>query len=135
MKKFNNTRYLSNKQINIGINKIHNKEYQNALEFINSGLENAIKVHSRENIELGNSALVEYHVQTHNYKETLLANKNATKFHDSIVNVASKKNMIAAQIQYETPKRMLKLKTWQKKIHCALKIQKKGHLLYGSRQL
>ncbi|PIF01612.1 MAG: hypothetical protein CR994_00455 [Maribacter sp.] len=110
LRKFKNIRYLGNTQINIGINKTHTKEYKQALASINLGLRNALKIHSRENITLGYSALVEYYTQTNNYKEALLAYKNATKFHDSIVNVASRKNMIAAQMQYESAKKDTKIK-------------------------
>ncbi len=110
LKKFNNTRYLSNTQINIGINKTFTEEYPQALEFINAGLQNALKIQSRQNIELGYDALATYHTKTNNYKEALQAYKKATKYHDSIVNVVSKKNMIAAQIQYESAKKDAQIK-------------------------
>ena len=110
LKKFNNTRYLSNTQINIGINKTFTEEYPQALEFINAGLQNALKIQSRQNIELGHDALATYHTKTNNYKEALQAYKKATKYHDSIVNVVSKKNMIAAQIQYESAKKDAQIK-------------------------
>ncbi|MBD0778060.1 tetratricopeptide repeat protein [Maribacter sp. ANRC-HE7] len=108
--KFNNKRYLSNTQISIGINKTSSKEYPQALESIQVGLQNALKVHSRENIELGYHALSEYHSKTDNYREALLAYKNATTYHDSIVNVVSKKSMIAAQIEYESAKKDAQIK-------------------------
>lgn len=103
--KHNNTRYLSNSQINIGINKTKTKDFSGALEVLNLGLANAMKVHSKENIILGYKALSDYYIRTNNHERALAAFKNATRFKDSMVSVASRKNMVATQIQYESAKK------------------------------
>ena len=54
---------------------------------------------------LGYAALVDYYTLTKNYKKALDAHKNATAFHDSIVNEASQNTIISTQIAYETAKK------------------------------
>lgn len=108
--KFNSLRYLSNTLINIGINQIHTKDYTEAIDNIKSGLQTANTIKSKENIMLGHDALTEYYTQIHDYKKALESHKKATKYHDSIVNVASKESIISTQIKYETQKKDKQLK-------------------------
>lgn len=103
--KYNNVRYLSNTLINIGKNQLHLKKYNEAHENIVLGLNGAKAIKSKENIMLGYSALVDYYTITKNYEKALLAHKNATAFHDSIVNEASQERIISTQIAYETAKK------------------------------
>jgi len=99
---FKNIRYLSNAFINIGINQIQLKQYNKAFSNISDGLEKAKSIKSKENISLGYKALTSYYTATKNYKKALIAQKTSTVFHDSIVNIASQKNIISTQIAYET---------------------------------
>ncbi|SDW15265.1 Tetratricopeptide repeat-containing protein [Lutibacter oricola] len=103
--KYNNVRYLSNTLINIGKNQLNLKKYNQAHENILLGLNGAKAIKSKENIMLGYNALVDYYTLTNNYKKALGAHKNATAFHDSIVNEASQKRIISTQIAYETAKK------------------------------
>jgi len=103
--KYNNVRYLSNTLINIGKNQLHLKRYDKAKENILLGLNGAKEINSKENIMLGYAALVDYYTLTNNYKKALDAHKNATAFHDSIVNEASQNTIISTQIAYETAKK------------------------------
>ena len=102
---YNNLRYLGNTLINIGINQLHLKQYNNAFENINDGLANAKTIKSKENIMLGYNALTEYYTITKDYKNALKASKKASVFHDSIVNESSQKNIISIQVAYETEKK------------------------------
>ncbi len=113
--KYNSLRYLSNTLINIGVNQIHSKEYSKAQENIKQGLQTAITIKSKENIMLGYNALTEYYTQTKDFKNALASHKKATKYHDSIVNVASKESIISTQIEYETQKKDEQLKQLAKK--------------------
>ena len=108
--KYNSLRYLSNTQINIGVNQLNSKEYAKALININQGLSSAKLVHSKENISLGYNALTEYYTQTNDFENALMAHKNATKFHDSIVNLATQKSIISTQIEYETQRKDSQIK-------------------------
>jgi len=108
--KYNSLRYLSNTLINIGINQIHIKNYSEALENIEQGLQTALTIKSKENIMLGFNALTKYYTQTSNYKKALESHKKATKYHDSIVNASSKESIISTQIEYETQKKDEQLK-------------------------
>ncbi len=103
--KYKNTRYLSNAFINIGINQLQLKQYKKAFKNITEGLNKAKIVKSKENISLGYKALTNYFEKTKDYKNALIAQKQATAFHDSIVNEASQKNMISTQIAYESQKK------------------------------
>lgn len=100
--KHNSIRYLSNALINIGINELYLKQYENAFEHISEGLKSAKTINSKENIMLGYKALTDYYTVTKDYKNALIANKNATTFHDSIVNETSQKSIISTKIAYET---------------------------------
>ncbi len=108
--KFNSLRYLSNTLINIGINQIHTKDYTESIDNIIKGLQTAIAIKSKENIMLGYDALTEYYTQTQNYRKALESHKKAAKYHDSIVNEASKESIISTQIEYETQKKDEQLK-------------------------
>ncbi len=109
LKEYKSTRYLSNTLINIGINQLHTKQYNKAYNNISEGLEKAKSVHTKENIMLGYNALTDYYSLVNNYKKALLSNIKATKYRDSIINETSKKNIINAQIEYETEKKDLRI--------------------------
>ncbi len=102
---YNNLRYLSNTLINIGINQLHTQQYKEAFNNISQGLNNALHIHSKENITLGYDALTQYYTLTKNFEKALETNIKATKFHDSIVNIESQRSIISAQIEYETKKK------------------------------
>ncbi|WP_291868789.1 tetratricopeptide repeat protein [Maribacter sp.] len=129
LQEYNNTRYLSNTQINIGVNKTKTEKFSEALEFLNLGIENAMKVRSKENIILGYKALSDYYLRTNNHERAFAAFKNATKFRDSLVNVASKKNMIATQIQYESAKKDEQIQTLAEEKSLSVKKSKMRFLL------
>ena len=103
--KENNIRYLSNTLINVGKNQLHLGEYKEAIDNITVGLNSAKMIKSKENIYLGYNTLVDYYTITKNYKKALNSHKIATTFHDSIVNEASQKSIISAQVEYETAKK------------------------------
>jgi len=98
----NSIRYLSNALINIGINQLYLKQYPKAFESISEGLKSAKTINSKENIMLGYKALTDYYTITKDYENALIANKNASAFHDSIVNETSQKSIISTKIAYET---------------------------------
>ena len=112
--KYNSLRYLSNTLINIGINQIHTHQHQEAITNIQQGLQTALTIKSKENIMLGYNALTEYYTKTNEFKKALESHKKATKYHDSIVNVASKESIISTQIAYETQKKDEQLKNLAK---------------------
>ncbi|MFK5982037.1 MAG: tetratricopeptide repeat protein [Flavobacteriaceae bacterium] len=112
--KHNSLRYLSNTLINIGINQIHNNQHKEALTNIQQGLQTALTIKSKENIMLGYNALTNYYTKTNEFKKALESYKKATKYHDSIVNVASKESIISTQIEYETKKKDIQLKNLAK---------------------
>ena len=103
--KYNNLRYLSNTLINIGINQLHTRQYNEAYSNIRQGLKNALHIHSKENITLGYDALTKYYTLTKNFEKALQTNIKASKFHDSIVNIESQRSIISTQIEYETQKK------------------------------
>jgi len=103
--KENNIRYLSNTLINVGVNQLNTGNYKEAEENIKVGLSSAKMIKSKENISLGYSALVDFYTLTKNYKRALSSHKNATAFHDSIINEASQKSIISTQVEYETAKK------------------------------
>lgn len=107
--KYNNVRYLSNTLINIGKNQLHLNKFDEAYKNIILGLNGAKAIKSKENIMLGYNALVDYYTLVNNYKKALDAHKNATAFHDSIVNVVSQERIISTQIAYETDKKDAKI--------------------------
>lgn len=132
--KYNSLRYLSNTLINIGINQIHIKNYSEALDNIEQGLQTALTIKSKENIMLGFNALTKYYTQTSNYKKALESHKKATKYHDSIVSVASKESIISTQIEYETQKKDEQLKNLAKENEFNIQEAKsnKNRVIWGS---
>jgi len=95
-------RYVANSYINRGLSKLSFKKYKDAYDDITRGIEIAKNIRSKENISLGYDALVQYYTDQKNYKKALDAHILAKKFHDSIVNVTTKNNIITTQILYET---------------------------------
>ena len=118
--KYNSLRYLSNTLINIGINQLNSKEYSEALTNINQGLSSAKLVQSKENISLGYNALTEYYTQTNDFEKALIAHKKATKFRDSIVNLATQKSIISTQIEYESQSKDSQIKKLAKEKELSL---------------
>jgi len=104
-----NKRYLSNSLINLGISQLGINKSSLAKSNIDKGLLIAKSIKSKENIMLGYNALVSYYTKQNNYKKALQSQQLATSFHDSIINVASKKSIISAQIAYETDKKDKKI--------------------------
>jgi ATP/maltotriose-dependent transcriptional regulator MalT len=100
-KAHNNSRYLSNTLINIGINKLYTQEFVQADQYIKEGLLIAKKISSKENILLGYNALSIYFNKQHHYKEALASFQMAVKFKDSMLNEASQKSIISTQIAFE----------------------------------
>jgi len=103
-------RYVANSYINRGLSKLSFKKYKDAYEDITKGIGIAKAISSKENISLGYDALVQYYTDKKNYKKALDAHILAKKFHDSIVNVTTKNNIITTQILYETKEKDNKIK-------------------------
>ena len=103
-------RYVANSYINRGLSKLPFKKYKDAYEDITKGIEIAKNIRSKENISLGYDALVQYYTNQKNYKKALDAHILAKKFHDSIVNITTKNNIITTQILYETKEKDNRIK-------------------------
>jgi len=125
---YNSIRYLSNSLINIGINQLHLKQYQKAFDNITEGLKSAKTIDSKENIMLGYKALTDYYTITEDYKNALIANKNATAFHDSIVNETSQKSIISTKIAYETAIKDKQIQKLAQEKEISLKKEKSNYL-------
>jgi len=102
LKKYKNSRYLSKALISLGIAEAHLKKFESSYKNITNGLSIGRQINSKENINLGYDALVEYYSAKKEFKRALLAHKQARIFHDSIVNVASQASIISTRIAYET---------------------------------
>ena len=109
LKEYKNKRYISKALINVGINELKLKQFNNAIKYINEGLELGKKINSKENTALGYAALVEYYSLTKNYEKALNAHVKAKIYHDSIVNVSSQRSMINTQVEYETEEKDIKI--------------------------
>ncbi|MCL7764343.1 response regulator transcription factor [Polaribacter sp. Z014] len=105
LEKFKNTRYLSKSYLNIGINNLHLKKFEESKKCINAGLDKAKQINSKENILLGYETLTDYYSKTNQYKKALSAQKQVLAFRDSILNEASQKSFISTQISYESSKK------------------------------
>ncbi len=105
LKEYNSVRYLSNTLINIGVNQLHTNKLNEAKKNINNGLNMALSIQSKENIMLGHDALTQFYTKNNNYKEALSSHIKATNYHDSIVNIATKKAFFNTQIEYESQKK------------------------------
>ncbi|WP_317206238.1 LuxR C-terminal-related transcriptional regulator [Tenacibaculum piscium] len=108
--KTKNIRYLSNTKINIGINNCYLNKRKIALSFIESGLNDAIKIDSKENILLGYNALSNFYIKSEKYKKALEINRKATALKDTMLNEASQKSIISSQVAYETYEKDKKIK-------------------------
>ncbi len=114
LEKENNKRYMANSYINRGLAKLALNQYKPAYTDIKKGLDTATSIDSKENISLGYDALVKYYTKLNDYKKALHAHIIAKKFHDSIVNVTTKNNIISTQILYETKEKDEKIKALAK---------------------
>ncbi len=110
LKNRNIKRYIANSYINMGLSELFLGKSKQAFIDINKGLKIAKEIGSKENISLGYNALVTYYSKTKKYKDALDAHILAKKFHDSIVNIATKNSIISAQIIYETKEKDEKIK-------------------------
>jgi len=95
-------RYVANSYINRGLSELSFNNFKNAKIDIDKGINIAKEIQSKENISLGYKALVTFYKKQKNYKKALDAHIMAKKFHDSIVNVNTRNNIISTQILYET---------------------------------
>lgn len=109
-KKTKNTRYLSNTQINIGINNCYLGNGEVGLAYIELGLKDAKAIDSKENILLGYTAKTNYFKQKKNYKEALEIHEMADELRDKMLNEASQKSIISSQVAYETYEKDKKIK-------------------------
>ncbi len=110
LKKQKIKRYVANTYINRGLAKLGLNEFNASWKDIQKGLVIAKKIKSKENISLAYNAMVQYYAKQKNYKKALEAHILAEKFHDSIVNVTAKNNIISTQILYETKEKDEKIK-------------------------
>lgn len=95
-------RYLANTYINLGSNHIVVNKPNKGIREIKKGLEIALKIGSKENIQQGYRILSDYYYKEKKYKEALDAYKIATNFADSILNENSQKLLISNQVAYES---------------------------------
>ncbi|MBE7629807.1 hypothetical protein [Tenacibaculum piscium] len=63
------------------------------MSFIESGLNDAIKIDSKENILLGYNALSNFYIKSEKYKKALEINRKATALKDTMLNEASQKSI------------------------------------------
>lgn len=132
--KTKNVRYLSNSRINMGINNCFLQKEKLGLSLIKSGLEDAKKIDSKENILLAYNALTDFYTKNKKYKEALEMHKMADTLKDKILNEASQKSIISSQVAYETyekDKRIKKLAISKEKSDKKAKANF-NKLLYGS---
>jgi len=114
LEQFKNIRYLSKSCLNIGINNVYLNNFKEAKECIDSGLEKAKKINSKENILLGYETLTDYYSKTNQFKKALNSQKQVLAFRDSILNEATQKSFISTQISYESSKKDTKIQTLAK---------------------
>jgi DNA-binding CsgD family transcriptional regulator/tetratricopeptide (TPR) repeat protein len=119
LKKFNSKRYLSNTKINIGIDQTRLKSYKEAEANIIEGLKLATKIHTKENIILGQKALSDLYKLTENYNKSLHHHELMTIYKDSVFNIQSENNINAMNIKYESEKKDEKIK----RLHLENKVQ------------
>lgn len=105
-----NYRYLSNALINTGINLIHLKKEKKGLDNIRTGIRYATQIGSKENILLGNNALINYYTQKRDFKRAFTIQKLAMNIKDSILNDASQKSIISSQIAQQSIEKDEKIK-------------------------
>lgn len=114
-----NHRYLSNAYVNLGINNLSLNNFEKSLLLIKLGVEHAKKVHSKENLLLGNNALIKYFIKTKQYKKAFETQQRVIELKDSILNDVSLKSITASQVAYQTIEKdnLIKKLAYEKQIN------------------
>lgn len=102
LKKYNTKVYLSGALINKGCGLSNLKQYNQALNHINEGLELAKSIDAYEDIKIGYRALVNHYTRKNDLKQALAIQNKASVFQDSIHLIESKNSIVSSQVSFES---------------------------------
>ena len=123
--KRNIERYAANSEIMIGKIYMQLGENVKALDYIQSGLELAKAIHSKENIVLGYDALIDYYSHTGNYKKALEFAKLKEVWKNNMLNTQTQKSIHVLEVLHkmkEKDKKLTSMALKQKKLEQKAKL-------------